>query len=130
MKQSRKESAQNKAKKAVRKELWLNAAVVAAVLAIFLAFGLFLNLGTVGKAITKPSPPVDLSLQSSESLDLSAYNKMEVDLAFSGEEDLSKVLLDAILQDGLVYYKLVQQDPDTEEDIVVAYGILSQSLAN
>jgi len=124
-KRSSKKGEKKVSKKAEKYDLFDKIAITAATLMILLALTLFYNLGTVGKAITAPSPPVDLTTQESEDLDLSAYNKIEIKLRLSGDSEVSEFTLSAEQDGGLTYYHLTQG-----EENVFAYGILSANLAN
>ncbi|MEK6900434.1 MAG: hypothetical protein AABX05_04895 [Nanoarchaeota archaeon] len=80
--------------------------IVIIILASFALINLLYEFSTVGKAINKPSPPVDLTLKRSETLDLSAYDRMVVKVKLSGEAAVSDLLVQAAVGETSVYYKL------------------------
>lgn len=123
-KRSKKGTGRKKSKKIGNYDTFDRIAISAAVLMILVALALFYNLGTVGKAITAPSPPVDLTKQESESLDLSSYNKMNITIRLSGDSEVSKFTLNAEKDNGQAYYQLVKGEK------VLAYGILSADLGS
>lgn len=111
-------------KKVDKYDSWDKIAMAAATLMILVALALLYNIDTVGEAIVAPAPPVDLSLQESESLDLSSYNQMGIKLKLSSGSELSEFALLAENNDGLVQYQLVQEGNEN----VFAYGLLNLDL--
>ncbi len=110
-----------KAKKTkVPTQMWVSLVLIIAVIAI----GALYNFANVGQVIKAPSPPVDLTTQVSEGLDISQHDEMKAKVKLSGTNAVEEVTIKAVKnKKGQIEYSVTGKSG-------VQSGLLGNGLSN